>query len=332
MQGQVGSEYGRMGEPLRLSMKIILKDRDMNFKYLNAVILIIALASFSNTVSFGQTVSKSEEFTEFHTIEANESFNLLYKEGPDYLVSWKVDKALSDYVEIYVSKKVLNINFNKKALTKEIKQAYKGKNAPKPVFDVVIQAPSLDRISLTDKVVFKAGGQTLSSQDFSLSLSGEAKVENLKISANTVNIEVAKSSNASLKIQADDITATASNSSELDLSYKTGTLTLTGNGSSKINCEGSASGASVNTQGSASVTLSGSADRLDVQSNAFSKQNLSGFSAKKAYTKAFGSSDVIVNASEVLSVEIKGAKMQFLNDPLIEIVSINNGSLLRYSK
>lgn len=304
----------------------------MKNKYFALVILTITLIMVSGLSLFGQTVSKSEDFTEFHTIEANEAFNIVFKEGPDYFVTWKTDKALADYVEIYVAKKVLNINFNKKALPQEFKKAYRGKNAPKPVFDVVVQAPSVSRISLTDKVVFKTDGNALPAEDFTLAISGNAKVENLKLAARTVNLELSKNAEASVKIQADDIKATASNSSVLNLSHKTGALTLTGNGSSKINSEGEAAGASVNSQGTASVSLSGSGERIDIQSSGFSKQNLSEFSVKKAYTNLSGSSEVIVNPSEVLSVEIKGAKLFFLNDPFIEIVGITNGSLLHYSK
>ena len=304
----------------------------MKNKYYALVISTIILAMVSSSGLFGQTVSKSEDFTEFHTIEANESFNIVFKERPDYLVTWKTDKALSDYVEIYVAKKVLHINFNKKALSKELKKTYRGNNAPKPVFDVVIEAPTISRISLSDKVVLKTEGNTLSAEDFSLVLSGNARVENFKLSAKTVDLELSKNAEASLKIQADDIKVNASNSAILNLSHKTGALTLTGSGSSKINSEGSASGASVNSQGMASVSLSGSGERIDIQSSGFSKQNLSEFSVKKAYTNLSGSSEVIVNPSEVLSVEIKGAKLFFLNDPFIEIVGIDNGSLLHYSK
>lgn len=301
-------------------------------KYLTKITLCVVLTVISAIAASAQTISKSEAFSEFNSIEANESFSIVLKDSAEYIVDWKVNKDLADFVEVFVAGKVLHLSYNRKALPKELKKQYRGKEAPAQVFDVIVYAPKVSKIALSDKVTMKYSGKGISNDEFTLNLTGSSRLDNFNLASKKVNINLSKSSSASLVLKSDDIIASTSNSSALTMEFDAQTITFTSNGSSKIDAKGAANGLSSNSQTTSSINLKGRAERLDVQSTGFSKQDLSELEAKKVYTHINGSSDVIVNPIEVLSVEIKGAKLRFMNDPIIEIVSINNGSLLHYEK
>ena len=72
--------------------------------------------------------------------------------------------------------KTLFITYDEKAVPKDIKKLYKGKNAPKPVFRAVISLPELNGFTLEDNVVLNTTeeffGFLLSSSHLSLQLLG----------------------------------------------------------------------------------------------------------------------------------------------------------------
>lgn len=304
----------------------------MNNKKLSLFILSIALIVFPGNESTAQRKSRSDEFSEFNTIEANDCFNIILRSADEYAVDWTVSEDVSDYVEVYVVGKVLHLSFEKKSLPKEIKKKYKGKNAPKMVLDAIVYAPAISRIVLSDKATLKSEDEELHTEDFSISLSGASVLENIKVISKTVTLEQTKASKAEMDIISESLVATTSNSSSLKLNFDSGTLTLTSNGSSKIFAKGSSTATATNSKNSSSITLSGETDNIDIQSIGTSKQDISGFAARKVYTKLSGLSEVIVNPSDILSVDLKGAKLYFMNDPVIEIVKVENGTLKHYEK
>ena len=304
----------------------------MTNRYFKIFILTFSIVLLKDFAANSQTITKSEEFSKFNSIKANESFNILLRDSTDYVVKWTVNKNLSDYVEVYVTGKVLHIEYNKKALSKELKNQYKGKYAPKQTFDITIYAPTVSEISLTDKVIMRYYGKGIATENFILNLTGNSRLDFINVISESANINLSKGSSATLKLKSEDIVASTSNSSSLIMDQIADKMTVTSNGSSRIEADGTMEEVNTNSQGSSNIVLKGNTKKIDIQSTGFSKQDLSELEAKKAHTHINGSSNVIVNASEVLSVEIRNAKLHFMNDSVIEVVSINNGTLLHYDK
>lgn len=280
----------------------------------------------------GQTVSKTADFSSFNAIEATEDFEITLKHAATSRVDWTVDNGLEDYVETYVKNKTLYLSFNKKALTKEIKKRYKGKDAPKPVLKVTVQIPTIEVIKLKDNVVLDASGQSFSFGEFSLSASGKSRVNNLKIKAGkTITLNVSGNARVNANVTCENLIANLDKDGVLDLTQHATKLNLVTDGSSSVNISGNAGKIAIENTGKSKLNfLSGKANSLTTLSSGSSVVNALDFPISVASLVMNGSS-IHIKAEKTLKLEIEGeAVVEFAGKPALDVVSVVESSVYPY--
>ena len=246
--------------------------------------LVLAIASITLLLAApaarAQFTSQLEEKTipvgDFSGIEVAGDFEVTLSSGP-CVAKVTVDKMLSPYVQVYVRGKVLHITYDSKAVPKDVRQLYKGRNAPKPVFRASITMPELSSVFLGGNAVLNCGDVLECKLTTDIDIQDKAQLKNLSIKAGSVNVNMKKQAQAAISIDAvnkaelktegnanlratvnaHDIISAAAGSSEIAITSKGVDATVTGSGSSKTVVTFEGEKAVVNASGSASVNLSG---------------------------------------------------------------------------
>ena len=127
----------------------------MKIKFLTVVAAGIAM--LGGVALHAQTTTMEREFSEFTGIEAANNFDVSIAKGP-FGVQLTVDQVLADCIVSYVKGKVLFLDLDEKAIPKETKKLYKGKNVPPPVLRAIVYLPEsyIERIKLQDSATLSA--------------------------------------------------------------------------------------------------------------------------------------------------------------------------------
>ncbi|MBR1872134.1 MAG: DUF2807 domain-containing protein [Bacteroidales bacterium] len=297
-------------------------------KVLIAIFGILAMAVAANA----QTITKSQEYSAFNTIEIGDSFNVTFRPSATgaYSAEWTVDSMIEDFIEIYVKNKTLYVNLNEKDMNKnkEIKAYYKGKNAPKPVLNVVIKVPTFQKMVLSENAVVDAMGTNFENNDFTLEVAGSAKVNNLTVNAQKGKIVLEKNANVNMNINANDLEVEMENNAVLNLNQETKNLSIKAEDSANITLIGGSNVVTVNLKNAPKLNLSGSATTIDMTCQDRAETDASRFPVKDVTLKMKGNSKFTANVSANLSLEMDGATFTFSGNPAIKIVSLNKATVL----
>lgn len=299
----------------------------------NKITLIIAL-SLSAVISMSaQTKTITRNFNEINGVKADNAFNISLKFSPDVnYVSMRITAELEPYIEIYNIGKILYMELNRKDMPKDLRKKYKGKNLEKAVLDVDVYLTKLQLLTLSDKTVLSAVGSEFSGEKVEISLSDDAKINNLKLNCENVVLNVKNSSELNVDVVADNISFTSGNSSKSSIKGIANNVEFLADGSSRLSFDGTASIVNSDSQFRSSIVMTGLADSINVKSSGFSKQELLGLKTRVAKTNINNSSDVYLNVEQKLYVQVKGAKLFFTGRPLFELESVVNGTVQHYEK
>lgn len=297
----------------------------MNYRTLSAVICGMALASFALTAS-AQDAPKSESFFSFNSISAGDNFAITLKKAASVKAEWNVDKEVEQFVSVHSNGKTLSLEFDRKSLPKELKAKYKGNE--EPMFQVTIYAPEIKGITLAGHASLDAAGQEFTTDDFTLSMTENSTLCNLKVSATNATVDLAKNAKASLELSGETAKVTATNASVLNLTQKVANLNLTSNYSSKITADGESSLIVTNSNNSSLLTLSGKTENLNVNGQGSSRQECLELAARLGETHISGSCNVRLNVEAILKIEMKNARLYFTGEPSIEIVKVESGTIM----
>jgi hypothetical protein len=273
----------------------------MNFKMLRLVVCCIALVG-SAFLAGAQTRERVHEVSAFSAIDVKDNFEVTVAKG-GYGVKLTVDNALSDYVKAYVKGYTLYIFCDEKAIPKEVKKMYKGRNAPVPVLRALVYVPELASVTLDGESTL-SGADTFSAERFEMTLAGKSNVKNLTVTANSAKVQLKKNAQAVLTLETNgEIDATTEGSSSLRLSCKSRDLSLTASGSSQLNVSGDVlTSLSVNTEGSSQTSVGVNTAKVYVSSTGSSKVGISG-TANTLTVKTARSANVDAMGLPVLDVE-----------------------------
>ena len=294
-----------------------------------SVVILIMTSVFSG---FAQTRSIKHDFSPFDAIEASDGFKVSTSASDNYSVKLTVDDALESYVECYVRSGVLHIGLDDKNIPKDIRRQYKGRNSGDPTLVAVVSMPTLKSLALNDDSEF-INSTNLSGDNFSLTMGGESRINDLKIVARTVNLNLSKNaklSNANVTTEG-DLTLITDGKSIVTLNCAAENVSISAAGSSEINLNGNIEKkATVTVASSSKTTLSGAADNLAVTGKGVSsKVDASAFKVKES-TLSVSGTDVRVSASDSIEFDLgKGAEVSYSGDPTVKIVKIQNASVLR---
>ena len=326
-------------------------------KSLGTIIGIVAFAAFVLNPLCGHAQSLSAQLTdkdifvsEFTGIQVSDDFEVTLARGP-YGVRLTVDKDLAPYVDIYVKAKTLYLSYDEKAVPKEIKKLYKGKNGLTPVFRVVASTPEIQSISLSDNVTLNAMEEFLTSQ-FELKATGKSQVKNLSVNATSGKISLKKNAVATMTLRTDrGVEAGTENNSNLKLYYTGNELAINADGSSTIVADGGpsnsmnvfASGSSqvsvtsetvrvnLTVEGSSKVVLNGRAVEMTVKGSRSSTVDAFSMPVETVDANLSNSSNVTVNVSrKIFANLIGGSSLYFSGTPEFQIEKIVKSTLAPY--
>lgn len=282
-----------------------------------------------------QLVKESKKLSAFTAIEAGYEFDIVVTESETYKVEWAVDETVANLVKIGQQGSVLRIGFDSKAMTKEQKKHYKGKEAPKMTLKVMVYTPGLESITLADKARMSAQDATFQSNGFTLMMKDESSVSGLNIQSNNALIQTSGKAGVNITLDSKRIDVRGEKKSSVALKVKgceqlnvngddDFILVVSGDVSKDIYVQSMSS--------SKTVLRKGSTPELVFSSKNSAELSSAEYDAKKVSLVMAGG-QASVKALEDLKLELKGGSaVQFVGDPLIEIVRIEKSSVAPYSQ
>lgn len=282
-----------------------------------------------------QLVKESKKLSAFTAIEVGYEFDIVVTESETYKVEWAVDETVANLVKIGQQGSVLRIGFDSKAMTKEQKKHYKGKEAPKMTLKVMVYTPGLESITLADKARMSAQDATFQSNGFTLMMKDESSVSGLNIQSNNALIQTSGKAGVNITLDSKRIDVRGEKKSSVALKVKgceqlnvngddDFILVVSGDVSKDIYVQSMSS--------SKTVLRKGSTPELVFSSKNSAELSSAEYDAKKVSLVMAGG-QASVKALEDLKLELKGGSaVQFVGDPLIEIVRIEKSSVAPYSQ
>lgn len=295
------------------------------------LLVAVTLCVASVVSGLAQTRTIEHEYSEFTSIVASNGFHVNLVKDEIYATRLTVDDALESYVQCYVKAKTLYIGLDDKNIPKDLKKSYKGKNASDPTLVVTVYAPSINALTLSTEATFSAN-YTIAVPSFNLNLSDNCSVNNLSIEApKSVNLTVAKKANiSSVDIKTGRLEVNASGNGIITGQISVDAISVISTNSADVSFNGNMKNSEINASGSSKILLTGRGDKLAVSGKGVSsKVDASGLSVDEASVDVSGVS-VLVNADKTLELNLeKAAEVQYSGDPDIEIVKIQNSSVIR---
>ena len=234
----------------------------------------VALAQEQQSFTI-QLEDKVLPVSDFNSISVSNDFEVTLDKG-ECGVRLTVDNALSPYVQVYVRAKTLYIGYDDKSVPKDIKKLYKAKNAAQPTFRAVVTLPDIAALTMTDNATVTSAVE-FPGEFLQLTLGDRTQVKSLSVLSTTATITMTKNAQAVLALKADDkIEITNDGNTNLKLSANTGNLNVTANGNATISIGAETPQATINANGNSKLALAAKADQISTNSMANSKVVLSG--------------------------------------------------------
>ena len=314
-----------------------------------AVVLLAApLRSAAQALS-SQVLDKDVVVTEFNALNVSDDFEVTVARGA-YGARLTVDKELAPYVEVYVRSRTLYITFDEKAVPRDLRKLYRGRNGLTAVFRVVVYTPNLQSITLSDYATLTATEEFVTS-DFELVAAGKTQVKNLSVSAASAKVSLKKNAVVNMVVRTDrDIEVSTDNNVTLDLSFNAENLILASGGSSIVTADGPCVTMNLTTAGSSQVKISSETEVVDITAEGNSLLTLNGKAydmkvkgSRNASVDALAmpletvdanlanSSSVLVDVSKSVHANlVGGSSLYFTGSPVIEIEKIVKSTLAPY--
>jgi hypothetical protein len=299
----------------------------MRIKSLLAAACIFASMQFAASA---QTRTIEHEYSEFDAVCVSSGFKVKLIQEDGYNAKFRVSDALESYLQCYVKAKTLYISLDEKAVPKEVKKQFKGKNTEDMVLEATVYVRTLNTITLSDDCTFEAN-QDLSSDNFTLDLTDNSSISNLNVSAEKAKISVSKKAKlSSIQVKADEVSVVGEGNGTLGLEYAAKKLSVNNSGSADLKINGDASSISVTVAGGSKLSLSGKADELKVSGKGSSAKIDAASVSVDDVTVSLDAADLTVAPRKKLSLDLgRGASVTYSGDPTIDIVKIQSASVTR---
>lgn len=318
-------------------------------KIIGKLLCLAVLASAFVFPAQAQFTTQLEETTlpvgEFSSLNVDGDFEIVLSKG-SYGVRMTSDKNLMPYIQVYVRSNTLYITYDEKAVPKDVKKLYKGKNAPMPVFRAVVSMPQLNGFTLDDNVVLSAT-EDFFGADAVLTMSGKAQVRNLNLQAKSLTVNMKKNTQAVLFLHADEtmelntddkamlkvsekareIVLNAKGSSDNAISGDCKTLTLNLSEKSTTNVTQRTHNTTLNVGGSSKLNLNGAAEFLEIKGDKNAEVEAAAFPVKNLKAEMNGGK-VNVAVEKELNVTLQGGSALFYTgSPVILVNKIVKSTL-----
>ena len=162
--------------------------------------LIISCLLFGVMASAQAQKVIEKEFEKFSTVKVQDKFVVRLVKSEKFSVRINVDERIAAHVQAYEKNGVLYLVLNEKGYTKELKKELRKKGAVQPVIEAIVHMPRVNSLIFTDDVVV-AYSDELKSDNFTLTASDDVKIQHLKVSCSTAEINVSRSADVTSDIK-----------------------------------------------------------------------------------------------------------------------------------
>lgn len=294
------------------------------------IICIISCLLFGVMASAQPQKVIEKEFEKFSTVNVQDKFVVRLIRSDKYSVRINVDERIAAHVQAYEKNGVLYLVLNEKGYTKELKKELKQKGAAQPVLEAMIYMPEITSLIFSDNVSV-AYSDELKSEKFTLTASDNAKVQHLRVTCSTADMNVSRSAEVSAEMYvASRLYLKTLNSSKVSIVQNGGNAFLEQDGSSLIDFKAAVQSLEVLASSGAESRISGTASMLTVDASGYSRTDAELLDVAEGLITQAGSSKCHVNVSDKMKVNLTGGSMlTFKRTPTIEVERILNSSLLK---
>lgn len=294
------------------------------------IICVISCLLFGVMASAQPQKVIEKEFEKFSTVNVQDKFVVRLIRSDKYSVRINVDERIAAHVQAYEKNGVLYLVLNEKGYTKELKKELKQKGAAQPVLEAMIYMPEINSLIFSDNVSV-AYSDELKSEKFTLTASDNAKVQHLRVTCSTADMNVSRSAEVSAEMYvASRLYIKSLNSAKVSIVQNGGNAFLEQDGSSLIDFKATVQSLEVLASSGAESRISGTASMLTVDASGYSRTDAELLDVAEGMITQTGSSKCHVNVSDKMKVNLTGGSMlTFKRTPTIEVDRILNSSLLK---
>ena len=237
---------------------------------------LAAILTLSSANASAQTVERTGEFISFSGVNVTGPFEVGYAYSEKYYVKFVLESVLADYVTYTQRDNIIYVNYAEKDVPKETKKLFKGRKNPDPILKMLVYAPTITDVNLTDGAVFSADGE-FTTEKLNVTLSDNSRVASLKAKADNVGISIKKKCSATMNLEVPgNLSIWAEGSSTVSTSGKYGSVSLVSDGPSSIVVEGDCEELGIKSEGSSQVNVRTKTGKVDIESANTSKVNVEG--------------------------------------------------------
>lgn len=297
-----------------------------------SIILIIAGMLLSAVAAMAQPQKViAKDFERFSTVKVQDKFVVKLTSSDKYSVRIICDERIASHVQAYEKNGILYLVLDEKGYTKELKKQLKQKGAAQPVLEAEIYMPEIKSLILTDKVLLTDSDE-IKADNFTLTVTDNVKVQDLKINCTNADIDIAKSADVSGAefTVAEKLTFKASNSTKTNITQNGGRASLELDGSSTVDMKASVNVMEVKASSGAESRIYGTAGVVLLDGSGLSRTDVEYLEAMNGNVTLTGSAKGYVNVSEKLTVNLTGGSMlTFKGMPSFVIERIVGSTLIK---
>lgn len=271
-----------------------------------------------------------KDFERFSTVHVQDKFVVKLMNSDIFAVRVNVDERIAAHVQAYEKNGTLYLILDEKGYTKELKKELKKKGAVQPVLEAEIYMPAVKSLIFKDDVLVRHSDY-LRSDDFTLTATGDVKIQQLRVSCTTAAMDISRNAVVSAEmVVANTLTLETSNSSSVSLDQKGGLTVLDMSGSSHVDLKAEVQSVEVKASSGSESHISGTSSTLIVEASGSSRTDAELLEAREGYMIQSGSSKCHVNIYDKMKVNLTGGSMlTFKRTPAIEVERIVNSTLIK---
>ena len=297
-----------------------------------SIVLIIACMLLGAVSAMAQPQKViAKDFERFYTIKVQDKFVVKLTSSDKYAVRIVCDERIAAHVQAYEKNGVLNLILDEKGYTKELKKQLKQKGAAQPTLEAEIFVPEIKSLILTDKVLLTRC-DVIKSDNFTMTVTDDVKVQQLKINCTSAEIDMSKSAevtDATFNVS-EKLSLKAGNSVKAALIQNGGRASFDLGGSAVLDMKSAVKFIEVIATSGSESRIYGTTDVLFVEGSGLSRTDAEYLEARNGKVTLSGSAKCYSNVLEKLTLNLTGGSMlTFKGMPAFIVERILNSTLIK---
>lgn len=299
---------------------------------ISRLFLVVAIFFVANGIADAQISKNKVEVEPFTAVKAANDFKIRIVKSDSYMVESTVNEALKDYVQIAVNDGVLNIYFEDKKVSPEAMKQFRGRNAPSPVFDVLVSCPAqIKDVSLQGNTVLLDFSEVADTNSVRFTIAENAKVESANVKSSLVSINTSRRGSCNMNVVADKLSIDSKGSASHVIKQEVNDCEVNLGSNISLQLNGKSETLGFTSSGTCKAILNGESGFARFKLSGSSNINAINLNTKEANVEMNSICILSVNASDWVFINISnGASLTFAGEPQIHINSVRNASVLRY--